>query len=209
MATWTDITFSYKEKLTSAKMTLLDGNLDALAEGSSGAPSMQTNSIQDSAVTLAKLADDAIAEIVTYAVMIQGEIMALKGKIAYADAQSLAHGNELTILSDTGIGTTYSIYLLVDNWIGTPDFSLIYFRAYIDGEGSPSINIPIYKLFNWRTSANKDTNRQMISYTGGDIMEAEGLIKIAYATSISLRIYSNSGAGDTVLVTYRIESVNK
>lgn len=55
MATWYNLTFAYKEILTSAKMTQLDGNLDAIAEGSAGAPNLQTNAIADEAVTWNKL----------------------------------------------------------------------------------------------------------------------------------------------------------
>jgi len=60
MATWTDLTFAYGSLLTSTKMTQLDANLDALAEGASGAPKIQTAAIQDSAITGAKLANGAV-----------------------------------------------------------------------------------------------------------------------------------------------------
>ena len=139
--------------------------------------------------------------------------MALKGKIAYADSQAIANGGELTILSDTGIGTTYGIYIMFYHSTflytsTTPDITFINLRAYIDGEGTASINIPLWKLFNRRTAAVKDIYRQVITYDASNgVMEVEGLIKIAYSTSISLRIYNGGGA--TGYVIYRIESTNK
>ena len=136
--------------------------------------------------------------------------MALKGKIAYAEGQVIANGGELTILSDTGIGTTYGIYIAFyhSSFDATPDIAFINLRAYIDGEGTASINIPLWKLFNYRTAAVKDIYRQVITYDASNgVMEVEGLIKIAYSTSISLRIYNGGGANGYVL--YRIESTNK
>jgi len=138
--------------------------------------------------------------------------MALKGKIAYAETQAIANGGELTILSDTGIGTTYGIYIMFYHSSfttpTTPDIAFINLRAYIDGEGTASINIPLWKLFNYRTAAVKDIYRQVITYNASNgVMEVEGLIKIAYSTSISLRIYNGGGAKGYVI--YRIESTNK
>ena len=56
MAVWTELTFAFESLLTSTKMTQLDNNLDAIAEGASGAPKIQTAAIQDGAVNVDKLA---------------------------------------------------------------------------------------------------------------------------------------------------------
>lgn len=56
MATWYDLTFNYKDVLTALNMTRLDGNLDALAEGSAGSPKIKTAAIDDDQVTVDKLA---------------------------------------------------------------------------------------------------------------------------------------------------------
>lgn len=60
MATWYDLTFNYGSILTALQLTRLDGNLDALAEGASGSPSVQTAALENDAVTTAKLAADAV-----------------------------------------------------------------------------------------------------------------------------------------------------
>lgn len=57
---WTDITFAFEEVLTSTKMTNLDENFDALANGDSGAPAIQTAALADGAVTIAKISGPAL-----------------------------------------------------------------------------------------------------------------------------------------------------
>lgn len=57
MATWTSLTYSFGSTLTSTKMTQNQDNFLALAEGASGAPSIQTAALANSAVTTAKIAD--------------------------------------------------------------------------------------------------------------------------------------------------------
>lgn len=47
---WTDLSFAYGSLLTSTKMTQLDANLDALAEGASGAPKVEASAIKSNAV---------------------------------------------------------------------------------------------------------------------------------------------------------------
>ena len=47
MASWTDLTFAFESLLTSTKMTQLDNNFDALAEGASGAPKIQPAALND------------------------------------------------------------------------------------------------------------------------------------------------------------------
>lgn len=47
---WTDLTFGYGTILTSTQMTQLDANLDALAAGASGAPTIQNSAIAGSAI---------------------------------------------------------------------------------------------------------------------------------------------------------------
>lgn len=43
--TWFNLTFAFKEILASSKMTQLDENFDALANGDSGAPSIQHDAL--------------------------------------------------------------------------------------------------------------------------------------------------------------------
>ena len=44
MAAWTNKTWTFRERLTAAQLNALDANLDALAEGASGAPAINVNS---------------------------------------------------------------------------------------------------------------------------------------------------------------------
>jgi hypothetical protein len=53
---WTSVTFSYGSVLTSTKMTQVQDNFTAVAQGLSGAPSILTAAIGTAAVTGAKLA---------------------------------------------------------------------------------------------------------------------------------------------------------
>jgi hypothetical protein len=55
MAVWYNLTFAYKEILTSTKMNQLDGNFDALAEGVAGSPLIQRNALQNSLINVDKL----------------------------------------------------------------------------------------------------------------------------------------------------------
>ena len=57
---WTNLSFPFGSILTSSKMTQLDDNLDALANGDAGAPQIQTAAIADNAVTSAKIPENAI-----------------------------------------------------------------------------------------------------------------------------------------------------
>lgn len=54
MATWTNLTFGFGSLLTSTKMTQLDENLDAMAEGSAGAPEILPSAIQNGEDILVK-----------------------------------------------------------------------------------------------------------------------------------------------------------
>ena len=63
MAQWTFIdpnTLLPGDPWTSAKAQAAFENLEAIAEGAAGAPRMQTNAIQNSAVTTAKIANSAV-----------------------------------------------------------------------------------------------------------------------------------------------------
>ena len=52
---WTTLTFAFASLLTSTKMTQLQDNITAVAEGLSGAPNIETAGITDAAVVRAKL----------------------------------------------------------------------------------------------------------------------------------------------------------
>lgn len=60
MADWTNVLFAYGSLLTSTKMSQLDANFDALAEGAASAPNIETAAITDGAVTTAKVNSAAI-----------------------------------------------------------------------------------------------------------------------------------------------------
>jgi hypothetical protein len=68
-ASWTDLTFSYLEILSHTKMNQLDANFDALAEGASGAPKIQTAAITDANVTFAKLSSDVAEKLLAYIIV--------------------------------------------------------------------------------------------------------------------------------------------
>ena len=69
MAVWTNLSFSYLEILSHTKMNQMDANFDALAEGASGAPKIQTDAITDANVTFAKLSSDVIGNILSYIIV--------------------------------------------------------------------------------------------------------------------------------------------
>ncbi len=72
MATWTDLTFAYGSLLTSTKMSQLDANLDALAEGASGAPTITTTAIGSGCVTSYNIADGAVTATEIQSNVVQG-----------------------------------------------------------------------------------------------------------------------------------------
>lgn len=57
---WTSLTFAFGSTLTSTKMTQMQDNFTAVANGDSGAPNIQTNAIANSAVTESKIATGAV-----------------------------------------------------------------------------------------------------------------------------------------------------
>lgn len=57
---WTSLTFAYGSILTSTKMTQMYDNFQAVADGDSGAPNIQTAGIAANAVTSAKIATGAV-----------------------------------------------------------------------------------------------------------------------------------------------------
>lgn len=59
---WTNLTFAFGSVLTSAKMTQMDDNFDALANGDAGAPKIQTNALANSSVTTAKAVSGMVTE---------------------------------------------------------------------------------------------------------------------------------------------------
>jgi hypothetical protein len=60
---WTDLDFPFGSVLSSSKMTQLDDNFEALANGDSGAPSIQTAALANKIVTAAKIADNTITQL--------------------------------------------------------------------------------------------------------------------------------------------------
>ena len=60
MAAWTDLTFAYGSLLTSTKMSQLDANLDALAEGAAGAPTITTTAIGSGTISSYNIGDGAV-----------------------------------------------------------------------------------------------------------------------------------------------------
>lgn len=59
---WTALTFAFGSTLTSTKMTQMQDNFTAVANGDSGAPNIQTAGIANLAVTAAKLASSSVEE---------------------------------------------------------------------------------------------------------------------------------------------------
>jgi len=62
MATWTELTFVDDTFLTSSKLTAMFNNLLALAQGTTGAPRMQTAAIAALAITNPKIGAEAFTE---------------------------------------------------------------------------------------------------------------------------------------------------
>lgn len=59
---WTNLSFPFGSTLSSTQMTQLDDNFDALAAGSSGAPTIQTAALANGIITNAKLGNGSVTE---------------------------------------------------------------------------------------------------------------------------------------------------
>ncbi len=73
MAIWYDLNFTYGSLLTSTKMSQLDGNLDALAEGASGAPTITTTAIGSGTISSYNIGDGAVTATEIKSAVITGQ----------------------------------------------------------------------------------------------------------------------------------------
>jgi hypothetical protein len=104
MATWTNLSFAFGSILTSTKMTQMDDNFDALAQGASGAPAIQTAAIANQAITTALIADLNVTQAkIASAAVGQGQLNTATGEVSTS-----SFGSRLTLA-----GGSYGFYLQV------------------------------------------------------------------------------------------------
>lgn len=90
---WTNLTFAFGSTLTSAKMTQMDDNFDALANGDAGAPRIQTAAYQDLSITPIKISaipdGSATEPKLAAAAVSQGKLKTTTGEVSTINIRAL------------------------------------------------------------------------------------------------------------------------